>query len=547
MLGSMMDMPLLVSNILRHAARHHGDAEIVSRRVEGDLHRYTYADLHKRARQLADALTREGVQPGDRVATLAWNGYRHMELYYGVAGMGAVIHTINPRLHPEQIAWIINHAGDVHLAFDLTFLPIIEAIADKCPSVRSWIAMIDADRQPSSAKVARLANYESFIAEGSPDYRWPEFDENTAMGLCYTSGTTGHPKGALYAHRSTVLHAYGAALPDAMGASARDCILPVVPMFHVNAWGLPFACPLVGAKMVMPGPQLDGKSLYELFETEGVTFSAGVPTVWLGLLQHVAQNKLKFSTFQRTVIGGSACPPAMIRTFRDDYGVDVIHAWGMTEMSPLGTLSRLQNQHLKQSDEAQRKLLEKQGHVVFGVDMKIVDDQFNDLPWDGKTYGNLLVRGPWVIREYFRGDGGDPLVRDAEGRGWFPTGDVATIDAEGYMQITDRSKDVIKSGGEWISSIDLENLAIAHPAVANAAVIGVPHPKWDERPVLIVVKKPDAEVTREELLKFYEGKIAKWWLPDDVLFVDAIPLGATGKILKTKLREQFRDYKLPQT
>ncbi|MGD9943544.1 MAG: 3-(methylthio)propionyl-CoA ligase [Burkholderiaceae bacterium] len=547
MLGSMMDMPLLVSNILRHAARHHGDAEIVSRRVEGDLHRYTYADLHKRARQLADALTREGVQPGDRVATLAWNGYRHMELYYGVAGMGAVIHTINPRLHPEQIAWIINHAGDVHLAFDLTFLPIVEAIADKCPSVRSWIAMIDADRQPSSAKVARLANYESFIAEGSPDYRWPEFDENTAMGLCYTSGTTGHPKGALYAHRSTVLHAYGAALPDAMGASARDCILPVVPMFHVNAWGLPFACPLVGAKMVMPGPQLDGKSLYELFETEGVTFSAGVPTVWLGLLQHVAQNKLKFSTFQRTVIGGSACPPAMIRTFRDDYGVDVIHAWGMTEMSPLGTLSRLQNQHLKQSDEAQRKLLEKQGHVVFGVDMKIVDDQFNDLPWDGKTYGNLLVRGPWVIREYFRGDGGDPLVRDAEGRGWFPTGDVATIDAEGYMQITDRSKDVIKSGGEWISSIDLENLAIAHPAVANAAVIGVPHPKWDERPVLIVVKKPDAEVTREELLKFYEGKIAKWWLPDDVLFVDAIPLGATGKILKTKLREQFRDYKLPQT
>ncbi|MBN9430301.1 MAG: fatty-acid--CoA ligase [Burkholderiales bacterium] len=545
MLGSMMDMPLLVSNILRHAARHHGDAEIVSRRVEGDIHRYTYADLFRRAGQLADALTREGVRPGDRVATLAWNGYRHMELYYGVAGMGAVIHTINPRLHPDQIAWIINHAGDVHLAFDLSFLPIAQAIADKCPTVRSWIAMVDADRQPAAA-IERLTNYEQFIAGGSTDYQWPEFDENTAMGLCYTSGTTGHPKGALYSHRSTVLHAYGAALPDAMGASARDCILPVVPMFHVNAWGLPFSCPLVGAKMVMPGAQLDGKSLYELFEAEGVTFSAGVPTVWLGLLQHVAQNKLRFSTLQRTVVGGSACPPAMLRTFREDYGVEVIHAWGMTEMSPLGTLCRLQNKHLKQSDEAQSKVLEKQGHAIFGVDMKIVDDENHELPWDGKTFGNLLVRGPWVIREYFKGEGGDPLIPDAQGKGWFPTGDVATIDADGYMQITDRSKDVIKSGGEWISSIDLENLAIAHPAVANAAVIGVPHPKWDERPLLVVVKKPGAEVTREELLKFYEGKVAKWWLPDDVLFVDAIPLGATGKILKTKLREQFQDYKLPQ-
>ena len=545
MQGLMMDMPLLISSILQHAARHHGATEIVSRRVEGDIHRYTYADCHRRAAKLASAFTKAGVAVGDRVATLAWNGYRHVELYYGVGGMGAVVHTINPRLHPEQIAWIVNHAGDIHLAFDLSFLPIVEAIASKCPNVKSWIAMVDADRQPASDKVPNLVNYEAFLAGGADDYRWPELDERTAVGLCYTSGTTGNPKGALYSHRSSVLHAYGAALPDAMGASARDVILPVVPMFHVNAWGLPFTCALVGAKMVLPGGALDGKSLYELFESEGVTYSAGVPTVWLGLLQHVQSNGLKFSTFQRTVIGGSACPPAMIRTFNDDYGVEVIHAWGMTELSPLGTLSKLQARHLKMSEAEQQKVLEKQGHVIFGVDLKICDDAGNELPWDGKTYGNLMARGPWVLKEYFRGEGGDPLVYDADGRGWFPTGDVATIDADGYMQITDRSKDVIKSGGEWISSIDLENLAIAHPAVANAAVIGIAHPKWDERPLLVVVRKPGAEVTREELLQFYDGKIAKWWTPDDVQFVDAIPLGATGKILKTKLREQFAGYTLP--
>jgi fatty-acyl-CoA synthase len=394
-------------------------------------------------------------------------------------------------------------------------------------------------------KVPNLLCYEELLAEGAEGYVWPELDERSACGLCYTSGTTGNPKGALYSHRSTVLHAYAAALPDAMGASARDSILPVVPMFHVNAWGLPYTAPLVGAKLVFPGPALDGKSIYELFESEKVTYSAGVPTVWLGLLQHVSANNLKFSTFRRTVIGGSACPPAMIRAFQEQYGVDVIHAWGMTEMSPLGTLSRLQNKHLDLPKEAQQKVLEKQGHVIFGVDMKIVDDEGEELAWDGKAYGNLLVRGPWVVREYFRGEGGDPLAYDAEGRGWFPTGDVATIDADGYMQITDRSKDVIKSGGEWISSIDLENLAIAHPAVAQAAVIGIAHPKWDERPLLVVVKKPGAEVTKDELIRFYEGKIAKWWTPDDVQFVDAIPLGATGKILKTKLRETFRDYRLP--
>jgi fatty-acyl-CoA synthase len=330
-----------------------------------------------------------------------------------------------------------------------------------------------------------------------------------------------------------------------MGASARDVILPVVPMFHVNAWGIPYVAPLVGAKLVFPGPQLDGKSLYELFEAEGVTYSAGVPTVWLGLLAHVREHGLRFSTFKRTVIGGSACPPAMIRSFNDDFGIEVIHAWGMTEMSPLGTLAKLQNRHLALSPDQQQRILEKQGHVIFGVDMKIVDDENRELPWDGKTFGNLLVRGPWIIREYFKGDGGDPLRYDAHGQGWFPTGDVATIDEQGYMQITDRSKDVIKSGGEWISSIDLENLAMAHPSVANAAVIGVPHPKWDERPLLIIVRRPGAALTRDEMLSFYEGKIAKWWLPDDVQFVDSIPLGATGKILKTRLREQFRDYRLP--
>ncbi|MFK7965014.1 MAG: 3-(methylthio)propionyl-CoA ligase [Burkholderiaceae bacterium] len=542
--GLMMDMPLLISSILKHAARHHGDVEIVSRRVEGDIHRTNYRALEQRSRQMASALAHAGVGHGERVGTLAWNSYRHMELYYAVGGMGSVIHTINPRLHPEQIAWIVNHAEDKYLAFDLTFLPLIKAIAPHCPNVQGWIAMCDEAAHPADSGIEKLINYEALIASGDDKFVWPTFPEESAVALCYTSGTTGNPKGALYAHRSTVLHAYAAALPDAMGASARDCILPVVPMFHVNAWGIPYVAPMVGAKLVFPGPNLDGKSVHDLFEQEGVTYSAGVPTVWLGLLAHVQQNKLKFSKLTRTVIGGSACPPAMIKSFRD-LGVDVIHAWGMTELSPLGTLSRLQLRHEGADDDTQMRVFEKQGHVVYGVDMKIVDDEGAELPWDGTTYGNLLVRGPWVIREYFKGEGGDPLQLDADGDGWFPTGDVATIDEHGYMQITDRSKDVIKSGGEWISSIDLENLAISHPAIANAAVIGVAHPKWDERPLLIVKLKEGESIERDELLKFYEGKVAKFWMPDDVQFVDDIPLGATGKILKTKLREQFNDYTLP--
>ena len=470
-----------------------------------------------------------------------------MELYYGVSGSGRVLHTVNPRLHIDQLAWIVNHAEDQVLCFDLGFLPIVQSVCGRCPTVRHWVALCDADALPADTGIPGLCSYEAWIAGQSDVYTWPGLNENTASSLCYTSGTTGNPKAALYSHRSTLLHAYAAALPDVMDLSARDSVLPVVPMFHVNAWGIPYSAALTGAKLVFPGPALDGKSVYELLETERVSFAAGVPTVWQMLLGHMQSQDLRFSTLKRTVIGGSACPPAMINAFQQQYGVDVLHAWGMTEMSPLGTLCTLKNKHLSQTQEQQTAIRMKQGRAIFGVDMKIVDGEGKDLPWDGKSSGDLLVKGPWVVKEYFKGEGGDPLVPDARGRGWFPTGDVATIDADGFLQITDRSKDVIKSGGEWISSIDIENIAVAHPAVAMAACIGVAHPKWDERPIVVVVKKPGAELTREELLAFYGGKtVAKWQVPDDVVFVEAIPLGATGKILKTRLREQLRDYKLPE-
>jgi len=540
MLGLMQDQPLLISSLIEFVERHNGDGEIVSRRVEGDIHRCTWSDIASRSRQVANALDGEQLLFSDRIATLAWNGYRHLELYYGVSGSGRVLHTINPRLHPDQIAWIANHAEDQILCFDLTFLPLVQAVHAKCPTIRKWVALCDPDKLPVDSGVPNLVSYEDWVGGQSTEYQWPVFDENSASSMCYTSGTTGNPKAALYSHRSTMLHAYAAALPDVMRISARDSVLPVVPMFHVNAWGIPYSAALVGCKLVFPGPALDGKSVYELIEGEGVTFAAGVPTVWQMMLGHMQTNGLKFSTLNRTVIGGSACPPAMIKAFQDLYGVEVLHAWGMTEMSPLGTLCTLKNKHLKQSPEEQLTVRLKQGRAIFGVDMKIVDGENNELPWDGKAYGDLLVKGPWIVKEYFKGEGGDPLID-----GWFPTGDVATIDADGYLQITDRSKDVIKSGGEWISSIDIENIAVAHPAIAMAACIGVYHPKWDERPIVAVVKKPGAEVTREELLKFYDGKTAKWQIPDDVVFVEAIPLGATGKILKTRLREQLKDYKLP--
>ena len=539
--GLMMDMPLLISDLIRHADRHHGATEIVSKKVEdGSIHRYTYREAHARARRVANMLKSLGVAMHDRVATLAWNGYRHFETYYAVAGSGAVIHTINPRLFPDQIAYIANHAEDKVVFFDLTFAPLIEKLAPQLKTVRHYVAMTDKAHMPKE-KIPNLSCYESLLEEQSDRYDWPSFDEKTAACLCYTSGTTGNPKGALYQHRSTIIHAYAASLPDALGLSAREVVLPVVPMFHVNAWSLPYACALTGAKMVFPGQHLDGRSVYELFEKEGVTMSAGVPTVWLLLLNYMKEQNLRFSTLERVVIGGSACPPAMIRTFQDDYGVKVLHAWGMTEMSPLGTCGTLKAKEARLPKEAQLEIQKKQGRAIYGVDLRIVGEDGKELPWDGSAFGDLQVRGPWVIKGYFKGEGGNPLTPD----GWFPTGDVCTIDPEGYIQITDRSKDVIKSGGEWISSIDLENIAVAHPAIAEAAVIGVKHPKWDERPVVVAVKKPGKEVSRDDLLKFYEGKIAKWWMPDDVLFVPELPHTATGKLSKLTLRQQLKDYKLP--
>jgi 3-(methylthio)propionyl---CoA ligase len=545
MLGLMQDQPLLISSLIRHAERHHGDAEVVSRRVEGDIHRYTWQGVAKRARQVANALDGMNLLFSDRVATLAWNGYRHLEIYFGASGSGRVLHTINPRLHPDQIAWIANHAEDQVLCFDMTFLPLVQAVHARCPMIRQYVALCDADKLPKDTGIPNLVSYEAWIGGQPTTYQWPTFDENSASSMCYTSGTTGNPKAALYSHRSTMLHAFAAALPDVMCISARDSILPVVPMFHVNAWGIPYSAALAGAKLVFPGAAMDGKSIYELIEAEKVNYAAGVPTVWQMLLGHMKQNGLRFSTLKRTVIGGSACPPAMIDTFREEYGVEVLHAWGMTEMSPLGTLCTLKNKHLTMPAAEQMKIRLKQGRAVYGVDMKIVGEDGKELPWDGKAFGDLYVKGPWVVAEYFKGEGGHPLVADEHGTGWFPTGDVATIDPDGYMQITDRSKDVIKSGGEWISSIDVENIAVAHPAVAMAACVGMKHPKWDERPIVAVVKKPGAQLTKEELLKFYEGKTAKWQIPDDVVFVDAIPLGATGKMLKTRLRDMLKDYKLP--
>ncbi|MPW23120.1 long-chain-fatty-acid--CoA ligase [Paraburkholderia sp. CNPSo 3157] len=544
MKGLMLQKQLLVSSLIVHADRHHGDTEIVSRRVEGDIHRYTYRDCHRRARQLANALANLGVKPSDRVGTLAWNGYRHMELYYGISGMGAVMHTINPRLHADQIAYIVDHAEDQYLFFDLTFLPLVKAIAGRCKAVKAFIAMSDPAHVPQDSGIANLLCYEDLIEGSSSKYAWPNLDEDTACTLCYTSGTTGNPKGVLYSHRSSLLHTWAAALPDALNCSARDVVLPVVPMFHVNAWGLPYVACMVGAKLVFPGAELDGKSLYELLEAEQVTFAAGVPTVWQGLLGHLEREGRTFSTLKRTVIGGAACPPAMLHKLQDSYGVEVLHAWGMTELSPLGTIGTMKYRHLTMSREECCAVQSKQGRAVFGVDMKIVDANGQELPWDGVTSGELLVRGPWVVRNYFRNEGGNPLRIDADAHGWFPTGDIATIDADGFMQITDRSKDVIKSGGEWISSIDIENIAVAHPAIAGAACIAARHPKWDERPLLVAVKRPDARVTTEELLAYFEGRIAKWWMPDAVVFIEAMPMGATGKVLKNQLREAFRDYLL---
>lgn len=539
LMGQMMQMPLLISSLLTHAARHNGDIEVVSKRVEGDVHRTNWAEVELRSRKLAQALARLGCEAGDRIGTLAWNGYRHLEIYYGVSGSELVCHTINPRLFPQQVAWIVNDAQDKVIFVDLNILPLVEKLVPSMPSVKHVVLMCDRDNMPREHSLPSLLCYEDLIDAEDGNYTWPSFDENAAASICYTSGTTGNPKGAIYSHRSSVLHALAVALPDAMCLKGTDVVLPVVPMFHVNAWGTPYAAALVGCKFVLPGHHLDGESLYKLFESEGVTMSAGVPTIWMGLLNYVKANNLKFSTFKTTVIGGAACPPSMIRTFENDYNVEVVHAWGMTELSPVGTLGRLKSKHANLAPEAKQKILEKQGKSVFGVDMRIVDAEGNVQPWNGVATGDLEVRGHWVIESYFNVDK-SPLHD-----GWFPTGDVASIDADGYMQITDRSKDVIKSGGEWISSIELENVLMAHPAVQEAAAIAAHHPKWDERPLMVVVKKPDVEVTKEELLAFFKGKIPNWQTPDDVVFVDELPHTATGKLYKLKLREQFRDHKLP--
>ena len=530
--GQMMYAPLQLSSLLEQAARHSGTVEIVSRRVEGDIHRYTYRDCHVRAMQLANALTGRGIVAGDRVGTLAWNGYRHMELYYGVTGIGAVCHTINPRLFPEQIAYIINHARDRVVCFDASFLGLVQQIAPQCPHVESWVMLCDSASLPQ-APALPLESYEAMIGGQPGHFDWPRLDEQLAAVLCYTSGTTGNPKGVLYSHRSLCLMAYASALPDALCLRASDSVVPVVPMFHVNAWGLPFSAALVGAKLVLPGPALDGASLSALFDQEGVTVSAGVPTVWLGLADYMRRTGKRCNSLERVIVGGAACPPQLAKAL-GELGIKSVHAWGMTELSPIGTVFS-PSQGFAQKPEQERAQLEaKQGRVVPGVEMKIVDADGAELPWDGRSAGDLLVRGHWVAERYF-GMEESCLEKD----GWFATGDVATIDADGYMQITDRSKDVIKSGGEWISSIELEGIAVAHPEVELAACIACAHPKWDERPLLVAVRRAGSTLDAQQLLAFYEGKVAKWWIPDDVVFVPELPLTATGKLHKLVLRQRF--------
>ncbi len=525
----------LISSLIEYATLNHSDTEIVSRTVEGDLHRYTYRDACRRSKRLANALKHLKVQRGERIATVAWNGYRHYELYFAVSGMGAITHTVNPRLFQEQLTWIIEQAQDRVLFFDLTFAPLIEKLAPSLKSVEVYVAMCDRAHMPA-LKIPNLLCYEDLLEAESDDFVWPSFPDTTPSSLCYTSGTTGNPKGVLFTHRSTIYHCMAGMTRDALNINSTSCVLPVVPMFHVNAWGVPYIATAAGAKLVFPGAALDGASVYDLTEREQVTLSLGVPTIWLGLLNHVETRGLRFSTLKETVIGGAACPPVIIEKFAKQYGVNVVHAWGMTEMSPIGTICRLKAKHAVLSEAEQFAVRVKQGRAIFGVEMKIVNDDGVELPRDGKAFGNLMVRGPWIVERYY-GEEKSALVD-----GWFHTGDVATIDADGYMQITDRSKDVIKSGGEWISSIELENIAVGHPAVAEAAVIGIAHPKWDERPLLLVILKKDATLTKEQILAHYDGKLAKWMVPDDVVFVTELPHTATGKLQKRTLRDTWANH-----
>ncbi|MFK7831523.1 MAG: long-chain-fatty-acid--CoA ligase [Congregibacter sp.] len=537
--GLMMDVELTITSIMQHAERVHGNQEIVSVTRDNPRHRYTYRDAFKRTRQLANAMHTWDLQRGDRVATLAWNDYRHFETYYAAACSGLVCHTINPRLFPEQIVYIINHAEDQVVFVDADFMPLVDAIAPQCPKVREWVVLTDSEHMPASP-LANMSCYEQLVLAHSDHFEWPAINERDACALCYTSGTTGNPKGVLYSHRSTMLHAYATLMPDAMGLSGGDAVLPIVPMFHVNAWGTPYACPMVGAKLVFPGNKMgDGETLAALINDEGVTMSAGVPTVWLGLLGYLKKSGLSVESLQKVIVGGAACPLSVMEDF-DRYGVETRVGWGMTEMSPLGSVNESTPARESYGEEAFAKQRLKAGRPIFGVEMKIVDDEGKELPWDGEAFGSLKVRGPWICSDYYEMDGESAAHVEA---GWFETGDVATIDAKGYMAITDRTKDVIKSGGEWISSIDVENVATDHPKVAEAAVIGRYHPKWSERPLLVVVKSADGQdLSAAEMLAWFDGKIAKWWTPDAVEFVSELPHGATGKIHKVGLREQFKDY-----
>ncbi len=540
MLGLMQNWPLLCHRVIDHAATYHPARTVVSRSLEGPFHTTNYAEIRARALKVAQRLERDGIRLGDRVATLAWNTWRHLEAWYGIMGIGAIYHTVNPRLFAEQIVWIINHAEDRVILVDLTFVPLLEKLADKLPTVERYIVLTDAAHMPPTSLRNAVA-YETWIAEADGDFAWKSFDENTAAGMCYTSGTTGHPKGVVYSHRSNILLALTANEPDAFGLSSRDVVMPVVPLFHANGWSIAFSAPMAGASLAMPGMKLDGASIHEMLTAYKVSCTAAVPTIWLMLLQHLEASGGKLPDLKRVVIGGSACPRAIAQKFEDAYGVQVIHAWGMTEMSPLGSLCTLKPEYASLTGDAKLDILQKQGHPPFMVEMKIEDDAGRVVPWDGKSFGRLMVRGPAVARAYYKDNGSDIL----DDEGFFDTGDVATMDPHGYMQITDRSKDVIKSGGEWISSIDLENLAVGHPKVAEAAVIGIRHPKWDERPLLVVVMKKGESISKDDILGYMRGKIANWWMQDDVVSVDEIPLTATGKIQKTTLRERFKDYRLP--
>ncbi len=531
--GLMMELPLLLSSVIEHAAAQYGDVEIVSRETHGPLFRYTYAQCAAGARKLANALAALQLNPGDAVGSIAWNNHRHLEAYYAVSGSGMVMHTCNPRLHPQQLIYIINHAEDRVVLFDATFAPLVKGIAAHCPQVRAWVCLADEANTPAIEGVANVLSYDALVAPCSEVFAWPQFDERSAAALCYTSGTTGNPKGAMYSHRAIVLNAMSGSMPGVLSLSSAETILPVVPMFHINAWCIPYSAPIGGAKMVLPGPRLDGQSLYELMESERVTVSAGVPTIWQGMLAYMEQHGLRFSTMRRTGVGGSAMPQSLIAKFMDVYQVDVRHGWGMTETTAVGTMGTLMPKSNGWTPEQKQALLAKQGKSTFGVEIKVVDGEGHTLARDGVSQGELMVRGHWIISSYYKGEG-SPLID-----GWFPTGDIATIDAEGIMQIRDRTKDVIKTGGEWISSIDLENAAVAHPAVAMAAVIGVKHPKWDERPLLFIVRKPGAALEKAEILRFLESKVPKWWVPDDVVFVESLPVGGTGKVQKGDLRKQY--------